>query len=176
MTSPFKTKLLFSAEEYSKFAFPAMEIVMAGFLSHPEEEKLMCIARIVEFLQNHARNGWTEQDAQLFHEMALRYAVLVEETGGPQRCVITLHSLIHFKEDIMAFSGLDNYSCWAKERAVRRYIKQSNNHKNIECTFAATEIRREVLKARRDNREIADPVMTDPDMVSKKCRSILKKT
>lgn len=49
-----------------------------------------------------------------------------------------------------------DYSCWVKERAVKRYIRQSNNHKNIEVTFAATEIRREVLKARPNKEESLD--------------------
>lgn len=79
--------------------------------------------------------------------------MLVEEAHGPQHCVISLHNLQHFREDIQKFSGLDNYSCWVKERAVKRYIRQSNNHKNIEITFAATEIRREVLKARGSKEE-----------------------
>lgn len=33
-------------------------------------------------------------------------------------------------------------------RAVRRYILASNNHKNIEITFALSEARREFLKLR----------------------------
>lgn len=74
--------------------------------------------------------------------------MLVEETHGPQRCVISLHNVHHFREDIQRFSGLDNFSCWVKERAVKRYIRQCNNHKNIEATFAATEMGREVLKAK----------------------------
>lgn len=115
-----------------------------------------CVARIEEYLQNHSRSGWTKADADTFHQAALRYAVLVEEAYGPQRCVITLHNLQHFREDIERFSGLDNYSCWVKERAVKRYIRQSNNHKNIEVTFAATEMRREVLKARGNKEESLD--------------------
>ena len=78
--------------------------------------------------------------------MALRYAVLLEERRGPTACVMILHNLLHFKDDIRKFSGLDNYSCWTKERAVRRYVKQSSNCKNIECTFAASESRREFIK------------------------------
>ena len=46
----------------------------------------------------------------------------MEETYGPQRCVISLHNLQHFREDVERFSGLDNYSFWVKERAVKRYI------------------------------------------------------
>ena len=86
----------------------------------------------------------------MFHRMAIRYAVLLEEHYGPTSCHITLHNLLHFRDDVKNFSGLDNYSCWVQERAVRRYIHQSSNHKNIECTFAAAELRREVLKAENE--------------------------
>lgn len=121
---------------------------MAGLLTELQLKSWLCVARMEEFLLNHARNGWTENEANTFHQMSLRYAVLVEEEWGPDNCVITLHNLQHFKQDIQKFSGLDNYSCWVKERAVKRYIRQSTNHKNIEITFAAAEVRREVLRIR----------------------------
>ena len=142
------------AEDYSRFAFPASEVVLAGLLNASQRQSWLCIARMEEFLLNHARNGWTEAEAHAFHKMALRYAVHVEEDWGPQNCLITLHNLQHFKEDIERFSGLDNYSCWVKERAVKRYIRQSNNHKNIEVTFATTEVRREVLRIRRNEEKM----------------------
>ncbi len=140
----------YSAEEFSKFAFPVSEVVFRGLLPAKEKEEWACIARLEEFIQNHARNGWSEEDAQTFHEMALRYAVLLEERRGPTACVMILHNLLHFKDDIRKFSGLDNYSCWTKERAVRRYVKQSSNCKNIECTFAASESRREFIKMKSE--------------------------
>ena len=75
-----------------------------------------------------------------------------------------IHNLLHFKEDTCNFSGQDNYSCWNKERAVRRYVRQSNNRKNIECTFAATEERREALKFRKESENLGpDPAKTDPN-------------
>lgn len=83
--------------------------------------------------------------------MCVRYAVLEEESLGVENCVITLHNLLHFKDDIAHFSSLDNYSCWTEEWAVRRYILASNNHKNIEITFALSEARREFLKLRELN-------------------------
>lgn len=107
---------------------------------------MTCLARIVEFLENHARHGWTEGDANTFFDICARYAIFVEETYGITSCTISLHNLLHLEEDICNFSGLDNYSCWTKERAVKRYIRQSNNHKNIEATFAHSEARRELLK------------------------------
>lgn len=157
---------MFIAEEYSKFAYPASEAVLAGLLTEPQYEWWSCVARIEEFIQNHARSGWTEAGASTFHQVALRYAVLVEEEYGPQGCVITLHNLRHFRDDIQRFSGLDNYSCWVKERAVKRYIRQSNNHKNIEITFAATEVRREVLKISINTpKERLDASKVDPQQV-----------
>jgi len=86
------------AEDFSKFAFPASEVVFRGLLPAREKEEWSCLARLVEFVQNHARNGWSEEDAQTFHEMALRYAVLLEERRGPTSCVIIVHNLLHFKD------------------------------------------------------------------------------
>ena len=130
-------------------------------------QRWRCIARVVEFVENHSRNGWNEKDTLTFHDMLARYTILLEEECGITNCVITLHSLTHLKEDIRNFAGTDNYSCWNKERAVRRYIKQSNNCKNIECTFAAAEIRREVIKFHKEPRNILlDPAKVDMIKVS----------
>lgn len=96
--------------------------------------------------------------------MAIRYAVLLEEHYGPTSCHITLHNLLHFRDDIRNFSGLDNYSCWVQERAVRRYIHQSSNHKNIECTFAAAELRREVLKAENEINVVRENIVDKVDI------------
>ena len=93
-------------------------------------------------------------DAVTFQEIALRYGILLEDRKGTTACTMIVHNLLHFKEDTMNFSGQDNYSCWNKERAVGRYVRQPNNHKNIECTFAATEERREALKFRREPKEL----------------------
>lgn len=71
------------AKELSKFAFPALEVVFRGLLLAKEKEEWSCLARLVEFVQNHARHGWSEEDAQTFHEITLRYAVLLEERRGP---------------------------------------------------------------------------------------------
>lgn len=66
----------------------------------------------------------------------------------------------------MNFSGQDNYSCWNKERAVGRYVRQPNNHKNIKCTFAATKERREALNFRRAPKELGPhPEKTDPNQL-----------
>ena len=152
------------ADDFNKFAFPASEMVLSGLLSLDQQKEWLCIARMVEFLQNHARHGWTESDADAFQEMAFRYAILLEDRNGPTACTMIIHNLLHFKEDTCNFSGQDNYSCWNKERAVRRYVHQSNNRKNIECTFAATEERREALKFRKEPENLGpDPAKTDPN-------------
>ena len=162
--------LFLSAEEYNKFAFPASEVALLNLLSQTQAEEWLCLCRIVEYLQNHARDKWSESDADTFHKMALRYAVLLEEHYGPTSCHITLHNLLHFKEDIRHFGGLDNYSCWVQERAVQRYIRQSNNHKNIECTFAAAEVRREVLKTVNEINFVKENVICNVDVEKVCCR------
>jgi hypothetical protein len=145
------------AEELSRFAFPAAEVCLFGMLSSSHDHMLVCLSRIVEYVVNHAKNGWTFDTANTFHEMCLRYGSLIEETHGLNKCVITLHSLLHFYEDIQLFSSMDNYSCWTEERAVHHFIRKSNNHKNIEVTFALSEARRELLKIRKVNQESTQP-------------------
>lgn len=151
------TNYLSSAENYSRFAFPASDVVFGGLLNSEQAEYWACISRMEEFLSNHAQNGWSEEDALVFHCRSRRYAILREERYGVTSCVITLHNLLHYKEDITNFGGLDNFSCWSQERAVRRYINQANNHKNIECSFAVSEVRREVLKGKYEFRSCQVP-------------------
>ena len=43
-------------------------------------------------------------------------------------------------------SAPDNYWCAVFERAVKGYVKRSNNCKGIEATFATAEAQREFLK------------------------------
>ena len=157
------------AEDFNHFAFPAMEACLGDMLQNDPEarEILCCLARIIEFFSNHARNGWSEADACTFHEMCVRYAVLVEESHGVESCVITLHNLLHFKDDIARFSSMDNYSCWTEERAVRRYIIASNNHKNIEITFALSEARREFLKLRESKQHVENHLNVHQADISK---------
>ena len=61
-------------------------------------------------------------------------------------CVITEHNLIHVAKDIYRFSSPDNYWVFDLERAVKRYVNQSTNHRNIEKTYSDNETRREVLQ------------------------------
>lgn len=145
------------AEELNLFVFPAAEICLSGMLVSNHYHLLVCLCRIVEFTGNHSINGWTEEEAKTFHEMCLRYGTLIEETDGVNKCVITLHSILYFYEDIQRFGSLDNYSCWTEERAVHNYINKSNNCKNIEVTFALSELRQELLKIRRITQQTTQP-------------------
>ena len=81
------------AEEFSLFAYPVSEVVFEGLLTEEKKAIWCCLARTVEFIQNHARSGWREDDVQTFHAMVLRYGVLVEECRGPTKCVIILHNM-----------------------------------------------------------------------------------
>lgn len=83
---------------------------------------------------------------QKFERLSWRYCILMEEHYGTQACVINLHNLIHFHEDISRFSAPDNYWCTQFERAVSRYVRQSSNKKYLEKTFARKESQREFLK------------------------------
>ena len=85
------------AEEFLIFAYPTSEVVFDGLLSDQQREVWMCIARMIEFIKNHARNGWTKESCDTFHAMCLRYAVLLEERRGAHKCVIILHNLLHLK-------------------------------------------------------------------------------
>ena len=77
-----------------------------------------------------------------------------------------VHNLLNFKDDIRRFSGLDSYSCWTKERAVRRYVRQSGNCKNIECTFASSECRREFIKMRKEkDGQGYDPLCVNEELI-----------
>ena len=70
----------------------------------------------------------------------------MEETFGLNACVVTEHNLIHVADDISRFSSPDNYWVFDLERAVKRYVNQSTNHRNIEKTYSDNEARREVLQ------------------------------
>lgn len=65
-------------------------------------------------------------------------------------CVINLHYLTRFPDDILRFSAPDIFWCFQFERAVKRYVKQSSNKKHIEKSFARRECQREFLKFQPD--------------------------
>lgn len=134
------------AEEYQKLAFPASEFVLKGLLSVDEYKVWAPVPRLVEFVFNAGRDGWTEDMVQKVEHLSWRYCILMEEHYGTQACVINLHNLIHFHEDISRFSAPDNYWCTHFERAVPRYVQQSSNRKYLEKTFGRKESQREFLK------------------------------
>jgi len=59
------------------------------------------IPRMIEFIFNGGRDGWTEDMVEKFQRLSWRYCILMEEHLGTQACVINLHSLTHFSEDIV---------------------------------------------------------------------------
>ena len=61
---------------------------------------------MVEFVFNAGRDGWTDDMIQKFQRLSWRYCILMEEHFGTQACVINLHNLIHFHEDISRFLPL----------------------------------------------------------------------
>ena len=102
---------------------------------------------MVEMVFNCCRlNGWREKDIELFNNVACRHNIMVEETFGLEACVITEHNLVHVSDDIYRFSSPDNYWVFDLERAVKRYVNQTTNHRNIEKTYSDNETRREVLQ------------------------------
>ena len=92
------------------------------------------------------RGGFTAETIDQLQRLIMRHNILTEETIGLEKCVVTVHNLIHLPEDIDHFSSPDNYWCYPFERAVCKYMNRSTNKKNIECTYANAECRREFLK------------------------------
>jgi hypothetical protein len=123
-----------------------MEVVMSGLMDEREFHIFQLMARMVEMVFN-KRDEWDHDDVFLFGKLAKRFNILIEENVGLHACVVTAHNLIHVEEDVFRFSLPDNYWCFAFERAVKKYISIPNNHKNIECSFAKKEQRREFLKS-----------------------------
>ena len=105
---------------------------MSGLLSKDECKVWAAVPSLVEFVFNAGRDGWTNDMIQKFEHLSWRYCILMEEHYGTQACVINLHNLSHFHEDISRFSAPDNYWCTQFERAVSRYVQQSSNRKHLE--------------------------------------------
>ena len=146
MPNGFDSRLAFwKAEELHKFAFPASEVIFADQLDDMDYHIWHLTVRMTELVYSQ-RDGWSHEDVNLFFKLAQRYLVLTEEHRGPTSCVVTEHNLLHISSDAMRFSHPDNYWCFSFERAVRRYVTTKSNFKNIECTYAKKEARRELLK------------------------------
>ena len=135
------------AEDYQKFAFPASEVILSDQMPADQFQCWKLLVQMVQMVFNVCRTyGWQEKDIQLFRNLAWRHNILVEETFGLNACVVTEHNLIHVADDISRFSSPDNYWVFDLERAVKRYVNQSTNHRNIEKTYSDNEARREVLQ------------------------------
>ena len=158
--------VFWKAENWEKFAFPVSELVLGGIINDQDYEVWETLPRIVEFLYYQGRNGWNLNSAIVFKDMCLRYNILLEERYGLSNCHLVNHLLTHIHEDAMNFGSPDNYWCYDFERAVARYISISNNHKNIELTFARTELRRGILKVRESiNSRSNEDVSVEPVLV-----------
>ncbi|KAM7430257.1 hypothetical protein ABFA07_018999 [Porites harrisoni] len=136
------------AEGFQKFAYPMLECILEGKLQNVNELEILCsVAQFTELHFNSGRDGWNEDMIKMHKMLAKRINVKVEETQGLDMCTISLHNLLHVDEDIQNFSATDNYWCAVFERAVKDYVKRSNNCKGVEGTFAKAEARREFLKS-----------------------------
>ena len=142
----FGSRLAFwKAEELHKFAFPASEVIFADLLDDTDFHIWQLSVRMTELVFS-KRDGWSHDDVNLFGKLAQRYLVFTEEHRGLTSCTVTEHNILHIASDAMRFSHPDNYWCFSFERAVRRYVTTKSNFKNIECTYAKKEARRELLK------------------------------
>ena len=146
--SNFNRTGFWKAEDFHKFAFPASELVLGGIISSEDYEVWETLPRIVEYLYQQGRNGWSLDSAMIFNDMCFRYNILLEDRYGLSSCHAVNHLVTHVHEDVLYFGSPDNYWCYDFERAVARYTAISNNHKNIELTFARAELRWEILKVR----------------------------
>ena len=100
-----------------------------------------CILTVAEM------DGMIGQMIEMYKVLAKRINVKIEETQGLDMCAISVHNLPHVHEDVLNFSATDNYWCAVFERAVKDYVKRSNNCKGVEGTFAKAEARKEYLKS-----------------------------
>lgn len=144
-----------TSDEFRKFAIVA-DCVLQGLVPDREYDIWYLVARMTELVFSTGRDCWTDNDIELFTRLAKRYAIVVEETLGVNQCVVTSHNISHLPEDIRRFSAPDNFWCFVFERAVKRYVQQPSNNKNIEATFARAEERRE-LRKQHQSRQLDNP-------------------
>ena len=142
----FSSRLAFwKAEELHKFAFSASELIFADLPESQDYHIWELVVRMCELVFN-KRDGWSHEDVHLFEKLDIRYTILIEEKTSLTSCAVTAHNLVHISDDAMGFSHPDNYWCFAFERAVKRCVTTNCNFKNIECSYAKREARRELLK------------------------------
>ena len=107
-TSVTKPLGFWKAEELQKICYPASEYVLGEILPDDEYHVWILIVRITEMIFQIERSGWSD-DIQLLKQIILRHNILTEDVEGLKSCVVTLHNLIHYPEDIKRFSSPDNY-------------------------------------------------------------------
>ena len=134
------------AEDYQKFCFPASEVILYDQMPADEFQCWSLLVEMVTMVFNCCRtHGWTYRDIKLFIKLAWHHNILVEEVFGLEACVVTELNLIHVADDMYRFSSPD-YWVFDLERAVKRYVNQSTNRRNIEKMYSDNETRREVLQ------------------------------
>ena len=133
------------AEELQKFCYRASEYVLGGILPDDEYHVWILIVHKTEMIFQIGRSGWSDDNIQLLKQLILRHNILTEEVEGLKSCVVTLHNLIHYPEDIKRFSSPDCYWCYTFERAVQGYVIRSSNNQNMELSFSNSECLREFL-------------------------------
>ncbi len=119
--------------------------------------------RLTELVFGAGRAGWSEEMLHLAQRLIMRHNILTEEVQGLSKCHVTFHNLTHVLEDIERFSAPDNYWCFPFERAVCKYVERSCNKKNIECTYANAESRREFLKFSRHTQRSQESIPLPAD-------------
>ena len=137
------------AEDWQKFDYPASEVILYDKLPEKPFFLWQCLCRMVELVFGDGRDGWTENISKIFHKLALKHNILVEEVLGIAECRITVHNLIHVSEGVKRFRSPDNYWCWVFERAVSDYVNTPTNKRNIECTYAARELLKEFVRVKQ---------------------------
>ena len=168
------------AEDFRKFCFPASEVILNDQMPAKEFQCWTLLVQMTQMVFNCCRFcGRREQDIELFRNVAWSHNIMVEETFGLDACVVTEHNLVHVADDICRFSSPDNYWVFDLERAVKRYVNQSTNHRNIEKTYSDSETRREVLQnlnivRRRRNAPVLTQKELDTAIVLKQVSSLQK--
>lgn len=114
------------AEEYQKFTFPASEFALGGILPRKDCHVWILLVRITKLIFCCGRSGWDTNSLSL---LLWRPNILTEETEGFLSCIISMDNLVHFPEDIVRFSGPDNFWCFVFKRAVHNYVERSSNQK-----------------------------------------------
>ena len=115
-------------------AAPMLECILEG--RWKTEREIVCsVSRFVELHFASGRDGWSDEMIEMHRKLAQRINVKIEEAQGLDMCTVSVHNMMHIHEDIINFSGTDNYWCAVFERAVKDYVKRSHDRKGVELTL-----------------------------------------